>query len=332
MTNKLKHIINVITNIEFSLDLSENFQTIAKAICNVLECDKAHVFISDSNNGELWTKISKGLEIQKVQFGQGIIGHVANSMQIINIIDANKDIRFNRQIDKKDNYITRSMVCMPLFDNENGNLLGVVEAVNKNGGFFTKDDEGYLQIIGMNAMSILNNSINFYETRKNEGIIKNILKMSIELNECNNISQFVLEICQKIQGYLNIQDVKIYILDQQNNKIFTFDNQENKIEFEKNNGIVGFTINQEKNQIIDNAYNHVNFNSIVDINTSLPVLNHIIWNTKGKILGVIQIVNQIGIQNIIKNNKVYINTDLDTHLNIICEILSFRISQFLKNI
>ncbi|RZB70335.1 GAF domain containing protein, partial [Asbolus verrucosus] len=82
---------------------------------------------------------SRGL---KVRFGKdrGIAGLVARTGITMNIKDAYKDSRFNKEIDQKTGYITRSILCMPVIG-ENG-ILGVVQVINKkNGGYFTANDE-----------------------------------------------------------------------------------------------------------------------------------------------------------------------------------------------
>lgn len=99
----------------------------------------------------------------KVPFGQGLVGFVANTMKPLNILDAHKDSRFNAEIDKKNNYNTKSVLCVPVIDSEKGTLVGVMQAINKLEGFFTKDDEGCLQIMAVHAMNVLRNSISHDE-------------------------------------------------------------------------------------------------------------------------------------------------------------------------
>jgi cAMP and cAMP-inhibited cGMP 3',5'-cyclic phosphodiesterase 10 len=69
---------------------------------------------------------------------RGIAGAVAQTCQIINIADAYKDDRFNRDIDMQTGYTTRSILCMPIV--MEGKAIGVVEMINKTRepGFFTK--------------------------------------------------------------------------------------------------------------------------------------------------------------------------------------------------
>lgn len=69
--------------------------------------------------------------------GTGIAGQVALNAQGLNIVDAYADERFNRSIDQQTGYVTRSLLCMPIFSR--GVVIGVVQMVNKtSGAYFTK--------------------------------------------------------------------------------------------------------------------------------------------------------------------------------------------------
>lgn len=50
--------------------------------------------------------------------GRGIAGTVARTGVILNVKDAYNDPRFNREIDEKTGFITRSILCMPIIDKE----------------------------------------------------------------------------------------------------------------------------------------------------------------------------------------------------------------------
>ncbi|CAF3351916.1 unnamed protein product [Rotaria sp. Silwood1] len=70
---------------------------------------------------------------------KGIAGYVATTGKTLNIVDAYSDERFNRDIDQKTGYKTKTLLCMPIMIQ--GNVIGVVQMVNKKNGPFTKSDE-----------------------------------------------------------------------------------------------------------------------------------------------------------------------------------------------
>jgi cAMP and cAMP-inhibited cGMP 3',5'-cyclic phosphodiesterase 10 len=68
--------------------------------------------------------------------GTGIAGQVAKTGEVLNITDAYCDKRFNSTVDKLTGYRTKTILCMPIFIR--GNIIGVVQMVNKHSGVFTK--------------------------------------------------------------------------------------------------------------------------------------------------------------------------------------------------
>lgn len=81
----------------------------------------------------------------KIPYGVGIAGYVASTKQAVNIENAYADPRFNDTIDQKTGYRTRSILCLPIL-NENGDCIAVAEAINKREDFFNsgEDDESTL--------------------------------------------------------------------------------------------------------------------------------------------------------------------------------------------
>ncbi|KAL4477990.1 hypothetical protein ABPG72_013398 [Tetrahymena utriculariae] len=332
LTNKLKNLINAIIKIHLSVEINEAFSIIVKECCNVLECDRASVFLVNSQTSELWTKIAKDSGVIKVPFGQGLVGFVANTMKPLNILDAHKDSRFNPEIDKKNNYLTKSVLCVPVIDSDKGNLVGVMQAINKNDGFFTKDDEGCLQIMAYHAMNVLRTSISHDQKQKNQSMIKNMLHLSIKLGNCTTLEALISKSRNMIQSYLDVEEFKIFLVDKEKQKLFTINYQFEKQEFELNCGLIGHCLSLKQDLTIDNAYNHTNFNQLVDINTSMPLCMYIIWDNpkkKNQILGVIQVINQGGIHNI--GSPVKNTVKFDTHLKLFCEIIGSQLKRFLKS-
>ncbi|CAF1204529.1 unnamed protein product, partial [Adineta ricciae] len=70
---------------------------------------------------------------------KGIAGYVATTGKTLNILDAYSDSRFNRDIDQKTGYKTKTLLCMPIMIQ--GSVIGVVQMINKKNGHFTKSDE-----------------------------------------------------------------------------------------------------------------------------------------------------------------------------------------------
>ncbi|XP_038056910.1 probable 3',5'-cyclic phosphodiesterase pde-5 isoform X1 [Patiria miniata] len=117
----------------------------------LVSADRASLFLVDNKTRELYARIfdvGNGIGMQVVEKEQkeirfsmdkGVAGHVASTGQVLNIPDAYLDQRFNRDVDQQTGYVTKTILCMPIYNR--GNVIGVVQMVNKKQGHFTKTDE-----------------------------------------------------------------------------------------------------------------------------------------------------------------------------------------------
>ncbi len=74
----------------------------------------------------------------KLPISEGIVGHVFKNGKLYNTANAQDDPNFFRGIDKKATHETRAMLTLPLY--HDGSVIGVLQLLNKPGGF-SKSDE-----------------------------------------------------------------------------------------------------------------------------------------------------------------------------------------------
>jgi len=92
----------------------------------------ASVFLVDPDRQSLFSTVnSTGGEI-RIPIDAGIAGHVASTGQPEVIHDAYGDSRFNRSVDTKTGFRTRSIMCVPLKVRKC--VIGVAQLINKTGG------------------------------------------------------------------------------------------------------------------------------------------------------------------------------------------------------
>jgi GAF domain-containing protein len=82
---------------------------------------------------------------------------VASTGQALNIPDAYKDPRFDPSTDRKTGYITRNILCLPVFNSAN-ELIGVTQLINKQQGSFTASDEEFMRAFNIQAGIALENA------------------------------------------------------------------------------------------------------------------------------------------------------------------------------
>jgi len=160
LERKLQVIQDVATALGSTLDLDLLLNVIMEKTTGVLDADRSTLYLYDEDRAEIWSKVTQGGEIHEIRLKipEGIAGWVAKTGETVNIPDAYKDDRFNRDVDKASGYRTRSMLTMPMV-NTHGKVVGVVQVLNKSGErAFEADDEELLRALTSQAAVSIENS------------------------------------------------------------------------------------------------------------------------------------------------------------------------------
>lgn len=162
---RLEGLLDVGVEIASELDLDRLLEKIMSCVTTVMNAERSSLFIIDPDTNELWSKIAQGAEEIRFPVGTGIAGTVAQSGETINIADAYDDPRFNPEFDRKSGFRTRSILCIPM-RNRMGEIIGVVQVLNKRDGAFTEDDEELLAALAAQAAVAWDNAQLYEEQRR----------------------------------------------------------------------------------------------------------------------------------------------------------------------
>lgn len=146
----LRRILEIARYMAVTNDLDVLLGTIVEAACEVLECDRATIFLYDPVTNELFSRVAKGVDAIRFPADKGIAGQAARERACVNVPDAYADPRFNPEVDRKTGYRTRNLLTFPL-ENIQGDLIGVLQALNKNAGPFTESDEELARALSAQA-------------------------------------------------------------------------------------------------------------------------------------------------------------------------------------
>jgi HD-GYP domain-containing protein (c-di-GMP phosphodiesterase class II) len=155
---RLDLILDVTRQLMSITDLDALLHDMAEATKQLLDADRATIFIVDRERNEVWSRVALGMggEIRQA-VGVGIAGTVAATGETINIADAYDDPRFNPEPDKRSGYRTKSLLTFPM-TGQNGRVIGVFQVVNKKGREqFTTADEETLASLGASAAVAVEN-------------------------------------------------------------------------------------------------------------------------------------------------------------------------------
>lgn len=159
-SDPLVSLVKISRSITALTDIDELLRVIAEETKNAIQADRCTVFLWDKDTDELWSKVALGLESSKeIRFpaDKGLAGYVVKTGESLNIADAYNDKRFNPDVDLKTGYRTKTILCMPITNN-NREIIGAFQVLNKIDGVFTKNDEDLLVAIGGSASIALENA------------------------------------------------------------------------------------------------------------------------------------------------------------------------------
>jgi len=140
-------------------DLDALLNLIMAKVTELMEADRATLFLVTEDGQSLWSKVSQGGERVEIRLpvGEGIAGWVAQTREIVNIPDAYADQRFYPAVDLKSGYRTRSILSVPMLG-ALGGLVGVLQILNKKDGPFTTPDEELLLALAAQAAIAIENA------------------------------------------------------------------------------------------------------------------------------------------------------------------------------
>jgi signal transduction histidine kinase len=149
---KLHSLLELGQLIGLDLKLDEMLLKIAQKACEVMESDRCTLFLHDPKTDELWSKVALGMggQVIRIPCGAGVAGHCFQTRETINLADAYDDPRFNKEVDERTGYRTRSLFCTPIY-NRDGGRLGVIQLLNRKDGVFSTEDETFLNIFANHA-------------------------------------------------------------------------------------------------------------------------------------------------------------------------------------
>lgn len=145
-----------------------------KIATRLLDAERATLFIYDYEKEILYSRVGTGLTNQTIELklDEGVAGWVATNKKIVNIKDVYKDSRFSKVTDSKLRFKTKNMLCAPLISIK-GDILGVLQVLNKKRGYFLKRDEQIIEVLAETIASILEN---FNLVKENELMLKSTIK------------------------------------------------------------------------------------------------------------------------------------------------------------
>jgi phosphoserine phosphatase RsbU/P len=166
-----------------TVDLDALLRVIVEKTSHIVDAERTSIFIYDSVNERLWSRVAQGLGVATIELplGSGVAGDVARTESIANIADAYQDSRFNPSFDQQTGYRTRSIICVPVHDSSGQRLLGVIQSVNKTTAErFDERDESLMKAVASHVAVALERTRLTEVTMENERL-EQALRLASEI-------------------------------------------------------------------------------------------------------------------------------------------------------
>jgi HD-GYP domain-containing protein (c-di-GMP phosphodiesterase class II) len=155
----LARLIGIASTLTAELDFDRLFPLVVGNVTEAMLAERTSMYVVDWEHRELWTKVSEGVKPIRLPLGQGISGRVAETGEMLNVVDAWELPYFDRSFDLSNDFRTRSVLCMPI-KNRSGETIGVLQVINKKGkDRFDEEDESFMKGLTSQIAIALENSI-----------------------------------------------------------------------------------------------------------------------------------------------------------------------------
>ena len=166
-----------------TVDLDHLLDKISKTSERMLDSEASSIMLLDDAKQNLFFKTARGAAgaaIKKLTLpvGKGIAGTVAKNRTVYITNDPYKDPLFNPAFDKATGFVTRCILCVPMFFR--GDIIGIMQVLNKKGRNYTDADQALLtNLANMAAVAIMNTRL-VQEQKNFFSHVLEIMAMAIE--------------------------------------------------------------------------------------------------------------------------------------------------------
>jgi adenylate cyclase len=297
------HLLDMTEVLKLRIGIESQIERIIITASQLMNTERATLFLLDDFTGELWSMIAEGVKSRKlrVQMGQGVAGWVAENDEIVNIPNAYEDSRFDSSMDETLGFKTRNILCGPL-KNFQGKMVGVIQLINKKDGkkegVFDENDKAMFKAFSYQTAIAVENLQLYQKLLDDHEKMAIVFDVSTSVAHTLDLDTLFIKIVDKISEALNVERSSLFLLDNETDELWSKVAQQSEIteiRFPKTEGLAGHVAKTGHTLIIDDAYKDPRFFPEVDAKTGFhtkTVLCAPIINRQGDIIGATEAINK----------------------------------------
>src|SRR4028118_397162 len=235
---------NILDSQGFDAILNEMLQSITLKTGELLNADRSTIFLLDEEKNELWAIVAKdengkSLEI-RVPSHVGIAGEVATEKKVVNIpYDFYNDPRSAnaKKVEETTGYRSYTMLAMPLINEETGELVAVVQLINKlkpnhedygtleaqiDKAGFTQEDEQVFREFAPSIRLILESSKSFYAATQRQRAATALMNAVNALSQSSlDLEDTLKRVMDQAQELMNADRSTLWLIDEDKDELWT---------------------------------------------------------------------------------------------------------------
>ncbi|ERT07189.1 adenylate cyclase [Lyngbya aestuarii BL J] len=306
--------IDLINNEALEILLEQLLDAFTLKIGQIIQADRTTIFLINRSKNQLWYKTvqEETGETQEIRFpmNAGIIGHVANTGETVNVAEINTNSMFDPEVDQPLNYAVENILCMPIFSSHNTEeIVAVVRLLNKSEGAFNDEDEQQFRSFADSIGIILESCQSFYIAARNQRGVAALLEATNTLGRSLDLEDTLLSVMEQARRLMHADRSTIFLYNKETNELWTKVAKADgktmmELRIPANRGIVGFVASTGQVLNITDAYTDPRFDPSIDQQTGYRTRNILcmpVYNSSGELIGVTQLIN--------KHKGSFINSD-----------------------
>lgn len=294
-------LLNVSRRVAAIESLDEVLETIVEMTTWELGAERGTLFLNDPVTDELYSRFAQGNFQREIRIlnTSGVAGAVFQSGEGLIIHDAYADPRFNRSVDEQTGFRTRSILCAPV-KTVKGDLIGVIQVLNKKQGSFSQDDLELLEAMTTQASVALQSTQFVEKMKKSREQELEFLDLVTDVTSDLELGSLLSKVMSEATRMLNADRGTLFINDEKTGELFSrvaMGDSIGEIRLPNFAGIAGAVFTSGKSVNIPYAYADLRFNPSFDKQTGYftrSILCIPVTNKDGKVIGVTQVLNKRG--------------------------------------
>lgn len=282
-------------------DIDSILRSIIVKMSDAFGVDRTSVFLYSPEDRTLHSKIAQNASCPiSFSIDEGLAGVVARTKKPYLTPDAYKDSNFKSEFDLKSGYLTRSVLGVPML-NLKGDLIGVIQLINKLEGPFDEDDLATLESIApLMALKIEATSYREHIEAQNKRL-KLLLDIEKTLSREVREDSILRSVLQITMDSLDAEAASLVIAEEKDSLQFkiSLGGGSDVIEarrISRATGIIGWVIENAKPALVDDAPKDPRFYNAFDdmTNNTTRTVAAVPVVSSGRVLGGLEIINKHG--------------------------------------